>query len=224
MKFIHPLLSEAFEISQEKINILVLENKKTFVEFVNSFLNQSNGLAGDIIINAGEKKLIDISKHVDVVINPFELNFNDKKYINTLHTELAKAAHESENFIATQELLTNVNNYLEKLLHLHLMNLTYEDKFDITGIFKLATVKFSEEPCGFIDKIINYMEILTVYANIKCFVFVNLKSFLSDEDLISFYEDILYKKFTVLLLENFCSEQQSNYENRLIVDCDLCII
>ena len=55
------------------------------------------------------------------------------------------------------------------------------------------------------DKIIDYMELVREYDSIKLFVFVNLRSYISDKDCIMLYDTILRKQFMTIMLGISCS-------------------
>ena len=64
---------------------------------------------------------------------------------------------------------------------------------------------------------------MTNYCGIKCFFFVNLKRFFDENQLNSFYRDVIYRKYMVVLLENTCAFY-NEMERRVVLDCDLCEI
>ena len=52
----------------------------------------------------------------------------------------------------------------------------------------------------------------------------HLFSFVSDEDRLKLYEEICYKKYNVLFLENMFREKISYKEKYLLLDKDLCLV
>lgn len=85
--------------------------------------------------------------------------------------------------------------------------------------------------CGKIQYITNAIKIYTEYMKMQrsffgkeVFVFVNLKSCFSEEEIENFYQWVFYNKFKVLLLESFQREIPLKDENTVIIDKDLCEI
>ena len=60
-------------------------------------------------------------------------------------------------------------------------------------------------------------------CDIKCFLFVNLKSYLNKDELLELYKHVYYKKINIMLLESTCRERLDN-EVLHIVDEGLCRI
>ena len=161
-----------------------------------------------------------------MVVDIFSLTVNQKKVVTKLHNKLITVAREAEYYLPTNELLTNINIYLNQIIKSEDLSLTYNETFDMAGIFKIADVKFSEEKNCLPEKLLDYMEVMTDYCGIKCFVFVNLKSYIAPAVLKDFYKNLLYQKFRVLLLENKLDDDKAlrNFEKILILDKDLCEI
>lgn len=98
-----------------------------------------------------------------------------------------------------------------------------KNSITIQELCKLFDLKIEVESETFLEKIIDYISTCSEYQNIKVFVFVNLKTFLSPEDLKLFYKYVFNNKIQVLLLEN--SEHYIlNEEIITIIDNDLCEI
>ena len=56
----------------------------------------------------------------------------------------------------------------------------------------------------------------------RLFVFVNLKAFLSENEITLFYQSVFYEKLSVLLLESGQKEPVRSCEEMRIIDKDLC--
>ena len=72
-------------------------------------------------------------------------------------------------------------------------------------------------------KIINYIHLAHRVLNTSLFIFINLKSYFSNEDLELLYQTLLYEKVTILLIERYESTKLS-FEKHLIIDNDACVI
>lgn len=224
MILVHPLFTDPIEIQNNKINIVILEHQHLFTKFIAEIFTQVNDGTGPFLLSQDGKKL-DFSKNMDIVVDVFNLTVNQKKVINKLHSSLLITAQESEHYLTTSELLTNINVYLDEIIQDQSLALTYNEALDIAGIFKAADVRFAEEQEYLPEKLIDYMEVMTEYCNIECFAFVNLKSYMLETELKNFYRDVLYKRFKVILLESRIDSEiyeLKDLENILILDKDLC--
>ena len=98
------------------------------------------------------------------------------------------------------------------------------EEFEILNLFKFADVKINESPKNILEKITDF--ILTIYnlQSFSCFVFINLKSYLTNNELEELYDFIAYKKINILLLENIKREEILSKEKIRVIDKDLCEI
>lgn len=175
MILVHPLFIDPIEIENNKINIVIVEHQHLFTKFIAEIFTQINDGSGSFLLSQDGKKL-DFSKNMDIVVDVFNLTVNQKKVINKLHSSLLTSAQESEHYLMTSELFTNINVYLDAIIQDQSLALTYNEALDIAGIFKAADVRFAEEQEYLSEKLIDYMEVMTEYCNIECFAFVNLKA------------------------------------------------
>ena len=83
------------------------------------------------------------------------------------------------------------------------MGKTINESFGI--VIKSLGLEFNDDYGNICDKIIDYMELVREYDSIKRFVFVNLRSYISDKDCIMLYDTILRKQFMTIMLGISCS-------------------
>lgn len=224
MILVHPFFINPLAIKNNKINIIVLEQQKLFTKFIAEIFSQISSGDGSCILSQDGKE-IDLSKTMDIVVDVFNISVNQKKAVNKLHAVLSGIAQESEHYLVTKELLMNINVYLGTIIKEQSLPLTYNETLDVLGIFKFADVKFVEEKECLPEKLIDYMEVMREYCGLECFVFVNLKSYISTPELKAFYQDILYQGFNVILLESRMDSESNGleeWENVAILDKDLC--
>ena len=90
---------------------------------------------------------------------------------------------------------------------------------------KLASVKFAKTYESLEEKIICYINALIELKNCDFFVFVNLKSVLSDEKLLKIYEHCRLEQVGVFLIESEKKERPLlSCEKAIIITEDLCEI
>lgn len=194
-------MSSPIVFEENKINILVVENKKIFTKLIMELTNQINGLDGEFVLSSNLKQL-ELEKTTDILIDLFTFDLNQKKIISKLYNQLKTTAVEEDHYIGLTYLLGEINNYIEKITLTTQHPLTYSQDTDITGIFKLTDVKLETSYESFAEKLINYFNIMQEFCNISLFVFINLKCYLSKEEMHLLYRHIAYNKLNVLLLEN----------------------
>ncbi len=221
MKLVHIDLESQFEFD-EKINVLCVENAIQFRKFLEDFHCQiDDGLNGKFVLSENEKNL-DFSKSVMVITDYFSLDFNEKKLQNKLYLVLQSVCEEKfkVDFAKFNEEFYRLFN---KLNSESPFELECDIDPSINALLKCFGVSFSCENSSFIEKLCKYTEIIFNLLSLKLIVFVNLKSYLSKEELKLVYQFFSYNKINIFLLEsNF--KESNEQEFCVIVDNDLCEI
>lgn len=223
MKLVHPFLEKPIVFEENNMNVLVIENQKVFSELVWELLEQINDKEGRFLLSS-DLKLLELKKSMDLVIDLFSLDFNQKKIISKVYSQLKMVAVGSEYYMDSTCLIGEIVHYLEKILQDIHYPLEYDQEMDIGAIFKFADVKIGITYGTLIEKLIDYLALMQELCGISFFVFVNLKCYLSDEEVEQLYHFVAYKKFNILLLENTMREKRFEQEKIRIIDIDMCEI
>lgn len=226
MKLVHPILEQHIKFEENIVNIICVENPKYLVKMILDIQSQVQGFdMGEFVLS--ENKLIDFKNNVELITDIFNLDFNSKKLTNKIHQILAENAVDEEFYLKSAEITSQIREYINELILDSSYDLTYNDKLDPPAIIKMAGIKASEEEQqSILERILKYVELNQELLGTKLFVFVNLKSFLDQEDLKDFYREILYRKINILLLENCYKYDiiELEIERYFILDKDLCEI
>lgn len=78
----------------------------------------------------------------------------------------------------------------------------------------------SLESSSLLDNLINFLSLALDAGCKKVIVFVNLKTFLTENDAKALFDHVFYSKLNVLLLENKPDEMVYDYERKMTVDLD----
>lgn len=221
MRLIHSGYGIDIEVCENEVNILCVEQKKSFAALTQEILDQKNGKEGNVILSEKDK-ILNIAKEVEIIINPFVLDCNEKRIQQRLYQEVYEQA--VGNYLPeTTDLNAKIISYLEKIT----LSVPYDIIFDleenIQGMLKIYGVRIEQQTSSLLEKIIEYLKILVRMCRIKIFIFVNLKTFLDPEDLKKLYEFAFYEKMNIILIENQVTEK-INCEKVCILDQDMCII
>lgn len=221
MIFTHPIFDEQFEFLESKTNVLVIENKDFLKKIVLDIFNLCDGEDSETSFFDKNKEL---KKEVDIVTDIFSLDVNSTKNLTKLYTKI------KEDYIIGDKYQT----YLEFSRHAHLFlndiskyleySVDFKENLDIPAFLKLNSMKFSFEDSTVLEKIIDYIDILTEFIGIKVFVFVNLRNYLTDDETESLYQHIVLNKVNILFIESAEFSSLKELENRRIIDKDLCVI
>lgn len=217
----HFELESKLEICNEKINVLVVENNTKFFDYCKELVLQQEGEVGGFIL-FDERKEYSISKFVKIVFDFFNLDLNDKKMQTSLFTSLSSIC-QNEMLVEASSLLTNIATFVDKLNTYSDFELDFNEQTPISAIFKAFGVSAKNDSTNLLSALVNYMQFCSKLLGIKLFVFVNLKTFISEKDLQTFYKQIMLDDLNVLLLENTLRPKIDG-EYITLIDNDLCEI
>ena len=221
MKFYYTRIDEVFNICHDYINEIIIENQGLFSDICEDIYQQIEGNDGQSIVSI-DNVPIDIRKNVELITQfvPFELN--KKGLLNKVISRAEKMAIEPDYYEITMTELANIEKFMWKITENMGGNFVYS-KLSIGNVIKSLGIEFEDDEKNLCEKILDYMELVKEYDNDKLFVFVNLRSYISDNDCIRLYDTILRKQFNTLMIEN-CEHEVCPTEKRIIVDKDNCVI
>lgn len=209
------------EFNENRVNVLVVENASALSEIINELYIQSEGGDGDFVI-AQKDELFKFSSKVSVVLEPFSVSFNEKKILTALYKEMEKEALEYL-YTETCNLNSAVVNYIDLLSSKMPYPIVFNDSMDIQSVLKAVHTELDDGQGSICEKIINYIKVISVLTGIRIVIFLNLKSFISEDELKEIYKCAFYNKIYLLLIENFLHDK-IECEDTLIIDKDLCFI
>lgn len=221
MKLIHIGYGFTMELKENQINVLTIENTMAYSEILRDMWNQVQGQEGSFILSDKEKQL-KISKEMECIFNPFSLDCNDRKILNKLYLEI-KEQSDSFQLEEAMALNANINKFLDGLLMKIPYALKYKPDFELAGLLKLYNLEVESNGETILERIVEYLRIMTKICGIVNYVFVGLKHYLSESELEKLYEFIFYEKINLIIIEAIQTPPFSG-EKGWIIDQDLCII
>ncbi len=221
MKFVHSDL-EGHIIKEEKMFVeWIIESPQFFSQYVQELILQKEGKELGYVLSH-EDKILDISKTVDIIINPFTVNINEKKIVNKLYAELNELAYAEDMYVETQEMVQVLNRYLLKLEQKTDHMLEVNHIVDMTLLFKATGIQHEVMEDSFFETIVRYIKLIAKQG-IKLIVFINIRTYLCDEQLILLIAEMAYQDIKILFVENY---ERSCIDGlfRYIIDMDRCEI
>lgn len=221
MKFVNSLWNINLQLKENVFNVLVIENQNAMAQIIYELSEQYNGNDGNFILS-DNNNLLKFNNLISLVLNPFFINCNEKKIISKLHSQLYDLANDIY-YEKTKTLESDIINYLNILIDFLPYDLIFNYEFDIISLFKLQTVKLDQNLLSLTDKILNYIKVCADLTDIKLIIFINLKSFVNEFELLEIYKISSYCKINLLLIENL-QRCKMNNECITIIDSDMCLI
>lgn len=130
----------------------------------------------------------------------------------------------SELFIKQEQLFSDIFMFIEKVVDKIDYSLCYTDEIDIKSLFKIVNMKLQNEHCGFLERIVDYIKVNHTLLGSKIFILINLRSYLDKTELELLYKTMRYEKIFLVLVEAHDFDNNSDYENKCIIDKDCCEI
>ena len=221
IKIAHVHLETPLLVSEKFVQLLIIENANEFYKTVTELEACFENGEGSFIFSSKEQ-IINPAKSGVMVLDLFHLDLNDKKIINLLYKKLEK-----EVFAKRVSLLNQLNSKLTEFLEETFVSAPFAldyDEIQPIDYFKVAGVKFQKDYTSIEEKIVCYVNTLIELKNCEFFVFVNLKSILSDEKLQAIYKHCELEQVGLLLIESSKIRPLLENEKAIIITEDLCEI
>lgn len=223
MKLINEDLNNEIIFEENKVNLLVVENKKKFMEFIQEIIKQINGNEGKFFLFDKNTEL-KIYNKVEIIKDIFDLDINNKKILNKIYHELEELSIDSEFLLETKNMESNLLKYIYCLIEKYDYPLEIIEGLDLKEIFKLLSVKLSLCFSNKIEEILEYIDLVSRILKKEIFVLVNFHIFLEKDDIVALCRECFYKKIKLLFVENQKPDIINNEEKLFIIDNDLCEI
>lgn len=206
---------------ENTVNVLVLENPQIYSDFLGLLQKSADG-QGEKIILSDDEKVFDVHKCLSIVHSPLLLELNSKRILSCLYKELKSISVEI--FQQRQEELNSMLiTFLDELLQHVPYPVIFDLDMDINVIFKQYNVRMECEYLSLIEKIHTFIQLEKMLCRTKVIVFIGIKAFLSEEQLMELYQVSFYNKIHLLLIEA-CEKTCLQYEKYYIIDKDKCVI
>ena len=203
-----------------KINAIELESKRFFYRFVSNLYSISNGdILEEFICLDGNNKEINLANRVKIFNNYFEFDFNSKKYNNEIIKQLIDNINDEDKndiVIFQRKLYQKINRQLNRFD----IPLFISNDLDIETILKGVKILVNSFD-GILNNLFLLIDIEKTLNLSSILVFINLKQYLSNEELEELYKYSIYNDVKILLVDSQCYSNKSIYENKLFIDKDL---
>lgn len=208
-------------LTEDKIVVLEVENPKVFVNIIRDVIEQVFP-AREIAFE--ENNSVVKSKDMICVIDHIGFDISTKTLLTKIYKHIENTLNIDLSCKAQYEQL--VNEFRNNLLKLFVdIDIDFDSENaeikDALGIIKLIPMFDSE---SILDKLLQYINICAELKLCKIIVLVNAKSYLNVDELKQLYIHSLYKKQTLVLLENVHREQLLENERKVFIDNDFCDI
>jgi CRISPR-associated protein Csn2 len=220
MKISVRYLDNEIEVNDDKVTSVEIENKGCFYRLVKDLYSISNSdVVEDIIFVNENNEEINIGSKISLIFNYFNFEFDSKK----LNTDLLKYVGNniSENDRLTLCKLSNkMQDVYKKILNDIEIPLTLDTDVNIDDITKIMKISVKSEE-RLLNNLFLIIDINKVLKINKIVIFVNLKQYLTKDELEELYKYSIYNKVNILLIDSQAYGCTINNEHKLIIDSEL---
>lgn len=213
MKFKISFIENIIETDTEYVRCIEIENKNYFYRVVSLLNNFDNGVELQDEIDFIDK--IDYK----LITDYFNIDLNDKKTLNVV-VKYIKENIDGTNYDKLLKSYQRLSNLFSSSLDNIDLPIYIEEDVNIDSIIKLMNIKIKKED-NILKNLFILIEIIKELQNYNLLVLVNLKQYLTKEELNEFYKYAIYNKVALLLIDNLSYGIAQKYEKKLLIDDNL---
>lgn len=220
MKLVFSGLERAMVLKPGEVSTLQVENAALFAHVVLSLRSGLGRMAIEPYSVWDGETEIKVGDALMLVTDPINLPWDEKSLASGLMKRIEREYLEDEELrmrvdSATQEIKAD----LMTLGFGFNSDIGFNLEWDLKKYLKLLGfgVAFQEEK-SFLDNLLNFLSLALDAGNKKTLVFVNLKTFLTENELKTFMEQVFFLKINVLLLENKHDSMSYGHEHKYTID------
>ncbi len=207
-------------LKEDKVTCIEIENKNYFYRLISNLYSIINSeIVEDITIYDSENKELNISNKIKIFLNFFNFDFDSKKYTNDINKYIINEMDENDKI----NLLKSYNKLIETFIKiLNKSDLPLQILEDITVDNIIKNLKLTINPKNnLLDNLMLLIELEKTLKTNNLLVFVNLKQYLTNQELIELYKYAIYNKIYIIMIDSQSYGGTLDYENKLIIDSNL---
>ena len=219
MKLANSKFFETLDFEKES-QTLVVENVELLRTIILQLKFQINNRIGDFILSDNDE-ILDISKNILLITDVFEISSLSKQLKNKLQ-QYVETSYDNDDLY--QDVYQKLIEFGNDLINSAPYPLCFSQSLTRIDIIKILDIQLEHNYSSLLEEVIDYIDIFSQIIKTKLFVFVSLRSFLTDEEFKNFMKIMDYKGIRILLIERYLSLDNGINNNVHIIDNDLCVI
>lgn len=205
-----------------KILTLEIENPNMLAKFIKDIRDGNNDDTEIAFEHRG--KLLD-KKYIELIIDFHALSLFNKNLVSKIFNKIENDFKtDYYKFIKFNEFANEFKENFIALLDDLDIETTVTDDYELKNALNFIEFKPENFDDSLVDKIMQYINIITETNIYKLLCFVNLKAYLDTKSIESIFKYSLYKKLPIILIEYHHDNIVIENEIKLLIDKDLCDI
>lgn len=220
MKMMCKYFLKPVDFDNKKVKILVIENNELLR---NTIMELYHNNENELLFFSDNYEPISYSKKVRFIGDILNFNFNDKKLISKLYTDLERSCNEKyfDEIILIKEKLYSLCENLSKDFD---FDIEYELDIETTSILKICAFKPKDDTEDILEKLLRYFKLMKTYIGIDFFIVQNLYLYHSNTKVEELFQTLMLNEIYLVDIEHFCPSEKTSYADIVIIDKDLCFV
>ncbi len=220
MRIVMTGIEEPILVDQEKISVLEIENKTWFTRVCQSLISKEfeDSIEPYSMWDERGKELA--ASSYEIVASPFDLPWKCKELTTGLLNKINSMV--IEDVALRDSLESSANSILNDVYSIsYQLSSDYEFgvEWDLKKFLKTFGFEIDSDPQKpLLENLIVFLNALSDVQFDKLLVFINLKNYLEQPELYSFYESALFSKNRILLLESHHDSRICPKERKMHID------
>ena len=197
-----------------------IHNKKYLYRISSLFYSLSNGeLIEEVECFDKDNNEVKLSNKIRMFTEYFNYDFDSKKY----STDITKYVlsnieqYDRENILKVYSKLCKlINKELSKLE----LSISISSDEGIENIIKMFKLRINQKE-DLLDNLLLIIDLEVVLNSNKILCFMNLKQYLTKEELLEFYKYAVYNSVKIIMIESTRYDYLKDYENIIVIDQNL---
>jgi len=164
----HYCLNNPLSFDGSAVNVLVIENRRMLTEIIQELSSQMSGNPGKFYLSDKETE-ISISGKIDMIIDPFSMELNERDLLNKLYAKMKSDALGEELYNSTYEVLAEVEKKVQRLMNRQPVMLE-SSELDMIAVLRSMNVVFACSE-SLLERLCDYLDVCSEYRKIALFVF-----------------------------------------------------
>ncbi len=220
MRLVFAGLDRPLEFEPGNCTTLEVENQALFVRLVRSLVSGEGRYADEpYSVWEGDEELKPRDALL-VIDNPLQLPWDERGFMGSVLKRIEREYLEDEDLRRAVEGLQSAMASQLAALGMGLnADFSFGQEWDFRRYLKFMGFGVSyQESKSFLDNQLNFLSLALDSGDKRVLVFVNLKTFLSENDFRMFLDQVFFQKSRVLLLENKLDSNSYEHESKRCID------
>ena len=204
--------------NDENINILEIKDSKCFTHIIEILNEKINGIeSNEIFLLDNNENELNMGKEMYMIFDLFNIDYNSKKIISKIYEIISENIKKNQDHEIENETI-KLRNYIIQEINELPFEFVMKRELEISEILKLYNLKI--DPINYasiLERAELLIDIISTLQIAKILVLPNLKTYLSEDELVALYKYSLYNNVKLLLIERY-NTKKLKYEKTMLID------